>query len=104
MRLRQSAGDQTIGCAEEIHLDRVVNHQVNGHERVDLLWIIAQARHRGTHGSQVNHCRDAGKILHHDAGRQEGDARTGSTSRGGWTPSSDVLYISLCDLLVIALA
>ena len=69
---------QGVGGGEEIHLHRVVNHQVNRHKRIDPLRVAAQTSHRGAHGSQVNDGWHAGKILHDDTRRQEGNARAAS--------------------------
>ena len=66
---------QGIGRGEEIHLDRVVDDQVDGHERVDLARIAAQAGDGGAHGGQVHDGGDAGEVLHDDAGRKERNAR-----------------------------
>ncbi len=107
---------QRISRGEEIHLHRVVDDEIDRHERVDLLRVAAQAGNGGAHRSQVNHRqrkfalhrlvfgigdrRDAGEILHHHAGRQEGDAGAGAGRR----PGSDVFNILLRNFVVVALA
>ncbi len=67
------AGER-VGGGEEIHLDGMVDDQVHRHERVDPLRVAAQTGHGGAHGGQVHNRRDAGEILHDDAGGQEGNA------------------------------
>ena len=91
-----------IGSGEEIHLDRVVDDQVDRHERVDLLRVAAQAGDRRAHGSQVHHRRDAGEILHDHPRRQEGNARATGRARGR-RPGGNILHILRRDLLLIAL-
>ena len=78
----------------------MVNDQVHGNERVDLLWIAAKACHCRAHGSQVNNCRNTGEVLHHDARREKSDTGAGRF----WRPGRDVPYIFLGNFLVIALA
>ena len=54
---------------EKVHLDTVVDHEVHGHERVDLLRVAAHFSHRVAHGRQVHHSRHARVVLHDDARR-----------------------------------
>ena len=89
-----------IRIGKEIHLHRVVNHQVNRHKRIDRFGIAAQAGNGSAHGSQVNHRRDAGKILHDHTRRQKRDAGTNAS----WFPTGNMLHIRLGDFLPIALA
>ena len=55
-------GEGQVG-AEEVDLDRVVDHQVGRQERVDLLRVAAEPRHRRAHRRDVDHGRDAGVVL-----------------------------------------
>jgi hypothetical protein len=59
--------------AERVDLHRVVDDQLAGCERVDLLRVAAQARHRVAHRGQVDDAGHAGEVLHEHAGRGEGD-------------------------------
>ena len=43
--------------AELVDDDRVVDDEVDGHQRVDLLRIAAERRHRVAHGGKVDHGR-----------------------------------------------
>ena len=45
----------------------MVDHQVGGHERIDLRRVTPQPRHRVTHRRQIDHCRNTGEILHQHA-------------------------------------
>jgi hypothetical protein len=55
---------------EGVHLDRVVDHELHGHERVDRRRVPAELLHRVAHGGEVHDRRHAGEVLHeHPAGR-----------------------------------
>jgi hypothetical protein len=58
---------------EEIDHDRVVDHQVDRHQRVDLFRITAEQLHAVAHGGQIDHGGNAGEILHQHARRAEAD-------------------------------
>ena len=57
------------GAGEPVNHHRVVDHQVNGRQRVDSLRIATRLGHCGAHGGQIDHCRYAGKVLHQHTGR-----------------------------------
>ena len=59
--------------AEQVDLHRVVDDQVGGDERVDLGRVAAVASHRRAHRRQVDDRRNAGEVLHQDAGGHERD-------------------------------
>ena len=59
-----------LGVAEGVDLDRVVDHQVDRGQRVDLVRISAHAEHRLAHRGEVGDHRDPGEVLQqHPAGR-----------------------------------
>jgi hypothetical protein len=62
---------QRVGAGEHIHHDRVVDHQIDRHQRVHLRRVAAQPRQPVTHRRKVHHRRHAGEILQQDAGRLE---------------------------------
>ena len=62
---------------EHVHLDRVVDHELHRHERVDALRIAAQLVHRVAHGGQVHDRRNAREVLHQHPGRGVGDLTRG---------------------------
>ena len=64
---------------ELVHHDGVINHQVNGGQRVDQRRVLAGLAHRLTHGGQVHHTRHAGKVLHQHPRRAELDFGVGAT-------------------------
>ena len=88
-------------AAGEIHLHRVVHHQVHRHERLDDFWIPAQTHHRRAHGRQVHQERHAGEILQDNARHDEwnllGARRFGPPLR----QFADVVFR---DLLPVAIA
>ena len=51
----------------------MIDHQVHGHERIDLERVATGALHGRAHGGEVDDARDAGEILQDDAGDLEGD-------------------------------
>jgi hypothetical protein len=51
----------------EIHLDRVIDHQVHRHERVDRLGLATEAHDAIAHRREVDDRRHASEILHEDA-------------------------------------
>ena len=51
----------------------MVDHEVDGHQRVDLLGVAAKRHHRVAHRRKVDDGGNAGEILHQHAGRAEGD-------------------------------
>ena len=55
--------------------DRMVDHQLHRHQRVDLGRVAAQRRQRVAHGGQVDHPGHAGEVLHEDALGGQSDLR-----------------------------
>ena len=51
----------------------MVDDEIDGRERIDLLRIAAELRHRVAHGGEIDDGRHAGEILHQHARRAEGD-------------------------------
>ncbi len=64
---------ERVGCAVFVHLHGVVDDQFGRSERVDVLRVAAQPRHRLAHGGEVHDHRDTGEVLHDHARRREGD-------------------------------
>ena len=50
-----------------VDLHRVVDHELDGDQRVDLLRVAAEVGHRGAHRGQVDDGRHAGEVLQEDA-------------------------------------
>ena len=62
-----------IRRAGEIHLHRVIHHQIHRDERLDDFRVFTKLFHRRAHGRQVHQQRHAGEILQHDARHHERD-------------------------------
>ena len=60
------------GEPNDVHLHRVVHHQVDRHQRVDPLGVAAQPLHRRAHRGEVDDGGHAGEVLEDHAGRHEG--------------------------------
>ncbi len=59
--------------AEFVDDDRVIDHEVDGNQRVDLFRIATQRHHGIAHGGEIDHGGNAGEVLHQHAGRTVGD-------------------------------
>lgn len=64
---------KSVRRAEFVDDDRVVDDEVDGNERVDLLRIAAERDHGITHRGEVDDGGNAGEVLHQHAGRTVGD-------------------------------
>src|SRR5262249_7371218 len=62
-----------VAGSELIHLDRVIDDQVGGEQRVGARRVGAHGGKSIAHGGQVDHARHARGILQQDAGRHEAD-------------------------------
>ena len=54
-----------------IHLHRVVDHQVAGHDRIDAARVASHPGHGIPHRGQIHHARHPGEVLEDDAGGQK---------------------------------
>jgi hypothetical protein len=79
-----------VGGPVVIDLDRVIDHQITGHDRVDSGRVSAHPGHRVPHRREVDDTGHAGEILEHHPGRQEGDF---ATRRGGRAPRGEGLHV-----------
>jgi hypothetical protein len=61
--------------AEEVHLDRVIDDEVDRHERIDRRRIPAGSGDRAPHRGQIDDRRDPREILHQDPARHERHVR-----------------------------
>ncbi len=60
-----------------IDLHRVIDHELAGEERVDLVRITAELGDGVAHRREIHHCGHAGEVLQHDARRVERDLGVG---------------------------
>ena len=59
--------------AEIVDDDRMVDDEIDRHQRIDAVRIAAERLHRVAHRREVDHRRHAGEVLHQHARRAEGD-------------------------------
>ena len=62
-----------LGVAEFVDDHRMVDHEIDGNQRVDALGLPAELGHRVTHGGQIDHGGHAREVLHQHARGTEGD-------------------------------
>ena len=74
-------GGKGAGMAEAVDLHRVIDHQVDGRQRVDPVGIAPQPRHGLAHGRQIDHGGHAGEVLHEHPHRAEGDLAVAAACR-----------------------
>ena len=60
---------QRVGGAERVDLHRVVDDELDGLQRVDLLRVAAEPLHRVAHRGEVDHGGDAREVLQQHARR-----------------------------------
>ena len=92
---------QGLRRSEEIHLHRVIHHEIHRHERLDDLRIFLQAGDGGAHRRQIDEQRHTGEVLQHDARDDEGNLLLRGRLRIPLGQRFDVL---LGDLLSVAIA
>ena len=78
-------------CAERVDLHRVVDHEVDGDERLDDRGILAGALDRRPHRGEVHGCGDARVVLQQDPRRAERELRALALGGGPAREGRDVL-------------
>ena len=73
LELALGVAHERVARAERVDLHRVVDHQLGGHQRVDLGRVAAHLRHRVAHRRQVDDRGHAGEVLHQHARGRERD-------------------------------
>ena len=58
---------------ELVHLDGVVDHELDGDQRIDRLRVAALVAHGIAHRGEIDDRRDASEVLQQDTRRLEGD-------------------------------
>ena len=85
---------ERLVVAEEGDRHRMVDDQIDRHQRIDLLRVAAEMLHGVAHGGEIDHRRHAGEVLHQHARRAEGDLAVGGF---GLQPLGDRLDVVLGD-------
>jgi hypothetical protein len=62
-----------LGRPEQVHLDRVVDHQVHRDERVHVRRIAAGTLDGAAHRGEIHHGGNPREVLHQDPGGHEGE-------------------------------
>ena len=85
LELELRVAEDREAARELVHLHRVVDHELDRKERVDLPGIAAEVVHRVPHGGEVDHRGHAGEVLQQDAARRERDLprRVGTRNPAG---------------------
>ena len=92
---------ECAGIAEKIHRHRMVDDEINRHQRVDLLGIAAERLHGVAHRGKIDDGRNTGEILHQHARGAERDLALGGL---GLEPLRDRLDVLLGDRAPILVA
>ena len=85
----------------EIHLDGVVDDEINGHQWLDSRWIGALGDGGVAHGGDIYQEGHTSEVLQHDAGNGEWDLVVARVLR---IPPGEVLDVSFGDLFSVAVA
>src|SRR4029077_19077021 len=86
---------------EEIDLHRVIDNQINRHERLDDLRVASEPLHSTAHRGEVDNQRNSGEVLQNNARNDEWDLRV----RGGFrVPFCKRFNIFASDLFPVAVA
>src|SRR5204863_5848097 len=62
-------GLKRLAAAKGVDDDRMIDHEIDGHERIDLLRIAAEFGHGVAHRGQIDNGGYAGEVLHEDPRR-----------------------------------
>ena len=92
---------QRIRAVVVVHLHRVVHHQIDRHQRLDDLRILAHLRGGVTHRRKVDEQRHSGEVLQHDARHHERDLFGARRVR---LPVGELAHMRLGDLPAVAVA
>ncbi len=74
---------QRKGRAKLVHLHRVIDHEVNGHDRVNAGRVAAQPRHRRAQRGKVDHAGHTGEVLQDHTGGLVRDLLLAGAGPGG---------------------
>src|SRR5579871_5924919 len=68
---------ERVARAKIVDHDRVIDHEIDFGERIDLLHFAAELLHGIAHGCKIDHGRNAGEILHENERGPERDLGLG---------------------------
>ncbi len=81
---------ERVGRAEVIDHHRVVDDEIDRHQRIDLRRVTAHRLHGVAHGGQIDDAGDAGEVLQEHAGWAIGDLGLGGLGFQPFCAGSDV--------------
>ena len=84
-----------------VDLHRVVDHQVDRHQRLDKLGVVAHLVRHAAHRGEVGEQWHAGEVLQHDACEHERDLVGARRVR---LPAGELAHVRLGDLLAVAVS
>ena len=85
----------------------MVDHQVGGHQGIDLIGIAAEALHGAAHRGQIDDGRHPSKILQNNTSRLEGNfdsAGAGGEDAPARGPVGKVFHVLFADDVTVAVA
>jgi hypothetical protein len=86
---------------EMIDLNRMIDHQVDRNQRLDVLWIFAHALCHAAHCRQIGEQRHAGEVLQHHARH---DKRNFIGAGAGRRPAGQFADVFFGDFFAVAIA
>ena len=92
---------QRFGRAEEIDLHRVIDHEIDRHQRLNDFRIAADLLHRASHRGKIDNQRHAREILEDDPRHHERDFFVGRLLGIPFRQRLDVLGL---DFLAVAIS
>ncbi len=92
---------ERVLAAVVVDLHRVIHHQVDRHQRLDHLGLLAHLRRHTAHCGEVAEQRYPGEVLQHDAGDDERDLIGARRDR---LPVGELADVLLAHLLAVAIA
>ena len=72
--------------AESVDHHRMVDDEIDRRQRIDLLRVAAELRHRVAHRGEIDHGGHAGEVLHQHARRPERDLAVALAARRATAP------------------
>ena len=101
LKLEREVLIQRLLRSSEIDLHAVIDHEIDRHQRLDHLRVLAELLHFRAHRGQIDQQRHAREVLQHNAGNGERNFILAGVLR---VPVCQILHIRLGDLLAVQIA
>src|SRR5262249_36073358 len=92
---------ERVACAGEVDLDRVIDHEIDGHEWFDKAGVFSKARHGGTHRREIDEQRNPCEILEQHARNDERNFFGAFAVR---LPVGELAYVVFGDLFAVTIS